>query len=78
MSRSTSSIKASTTAAVLSPASTAHAASLVDNPAPEADFNDTIAHNRSLPLLDTQAVPHPPRGYRPTDPDVRRARLRRF
>ncbi len=75
MSRSTSSIKASTVTAVHSPALTA---SLAGNPAPEADFDDTIAHNRSLPLLDTQAVPHPPRGYRPTDPDVRRARLRRF
>lgn len=72
MSRSTSSIKASTINAVAS------TASFADNPAPEADFDDTIAHNRSLPLLDTQAVPHPPRGYRPTDPDVRRARLRRF
>ena len=75
MSRSTSSSKASTTIPVHSPAPTA---SLAENPAPEADFDDTIAHNRSLPLLDAQAVPHPPRGYRPTDPDVRRARLRRF
>jgi hypothetical protein len=75
MSRSSSSIKASTVTAVRSTASTA---SLAGNPAPEADFDDTIAHNRSLPLLDTEAVPHPPRGYRPTDPDVRRARLRRF
>ena len=75
MSRSTRSIKASTTIAVPSPASIA---SLAENPAPEADFDDTIAHNRSLPLLDTQALPHPPRGYRPTDPDVRRTRLRRF
>lgn len=75
MPRSASSIKSSTTNAVTF---TAQTASLAENPAPEADFDDTIAHNRSLPLLDTQALPHPPRGYRPTDPDVRRTRLRRF
>ena len=72
MPRQTSSIKAVKTTPVASPAS------LLGDPAPEADFDDTIARNRSLPLLDAQAVPHPPRGYRPTDPDVRRARLRRF
>jgi hypothetical protein len=45
---------------------------------PEADFNDTIAHNRSLPLLAPEAVPHRPQGFRPTDPEVRSRRLRRL
>jgi len=45
---------------------------------PEADFDDTIAHNRALKLLDLKAVPDPPKGYRPTDPDTRNRRLRRL
>jgi len=75
MPRHTSSSKAAATPAVISLASPA---SLLGDPAPEADFDDTIARNRSLPLLDAQSVPHPPRGYRPTDPEVRRVRFRRF
>jgi hypothetical protein len=46
--------------------------------APEADFDDTIARNRGLPLLDAHTIPPPPVGFRPTDPETRRARLRRF
>jgi hypothetical protein len=45
---------------------------------PEADFDDTIAHNRGLKLLEPTAVPHTPSGYRPTDPDRRLRRLRRL
>jgi hypothetical protein len=45
---------------------------------PEADFDDTIARNRGLPLLDAHTIPGPPDGFRPTDPDTRRTRLRRF
>lgn len=45
---------------------------------PEADFNDTIAHNRALDILKPAAVPRPPQGYRPTDADVRGRRLRRL
>jgi hypothetical protein len=66
----------STKAAVTTPVvATATAASTA---APEADFDDTIARNRGLALLDAHSIPLPPRGYRSTDPDVRRARLRRF
>jgi hypothetical protein len=72
MSKPRNSAKAAATTPVLATASPTAL------PAPEADFDDTIAHNRSLPLLDHQAIPHPPRGYRPTNPDIRRARLRRF
>lgn len=45
---------------------------------PEADFDDTIAHNRALKILDPNAVPEPPKGYRPTDPEIRNRRLRRL
>jgi hypothetical protein len=45
---------------------------------PKADFNDTIAHNRGLKLLDPNTVPHPPPGYRSTDPDERARRIRRL
>lgn len=48
------------------------------SPVPEADFNDTIAHNRGLALMKPSAIPHPPAGYRPTDPEVRGRRLRRL
>lgn len=43
---------------------------------PEADFNDTIARNRGLKLLDLTAVSHPPTGFRPTDPVERMRRIR--
>ncbi len=46
--------------------------------ASEADFDDTIARNRSLASPDAAKVPVPPSAYRPTDPDVRRRRLRRL
>lgn len=45
---------------------------------PEADFDDTIAHNRALKILDSKTVPEPPKGYRPTDPEIRNRRLRRL
>ena len=45
--------------------------------APEADFDDTIAHNRAVPILDAGKVPRPPKEYRATDPDTRTRRLRR-
>jgi hypothetical protein len=45
---------------------------------PEPDFNDTIASNRGLKLLDPNTVPHPPHGYRSTDPDERSRRNRRL
>jgi hypothetical protein len=48
------------------------------DPVPEADFDDTIAHNRAVPVLDPAHVPHPPKGYRATDPDTRGRRLRRL
>ncbi|MEP7121465.1 MAG: hypothetical protein ABJE95_11165 [Byssovorax sp.] len=44
--------------------------------APEADFNDTIARNRSLKLVDLAAMPHPPTGFRATDPGERKRRIR--
>jgi hypothetical protein len=47
-------------------------------PTPEADFDDTIAHNRGLQLLAPTAVPYPPSGYRPTDAESRLRRLRRI
>ncbi len=46
--------------------------------APEADFDDTIAQNRALPILDPASLPRPPVGFRPTDPDVRNRRLRKL
>ena len=45
---------------------------------PEADFNDTIAANRGLKLLDPSTVPHPPPGYRATNADERARRIRRL
>jgi hypothetical protein len=51
------------------------------SPAPhsaEADFDDTIARNRALPSPDAAKVPVPPSAYRPTDPEVRKRRLRRL
>lgn len=47
-------------------------------PAPEADFNDTIASNRALALLDPEKVPDPPKKYKSTDPNIRARRLRRI
>lgn len=46
--------------------------------APEADFDDTIAKNRGLPVLNDGGIPGAPQGYRPTDPDIRKRRLRRM
>jgi hypothetical protein len=43
---------------------------------PKAAFNDTIARNRGLDLLDLAAVPHLPAGYKPTDPVERMRRVR--
>jgi hypothetical protein len=48
------------------------------DPVPEADFDDTIAHNRALAVLDPAHVPRPPKAYRATDPDTRKRRLRRL
>ena len=71
----TRSRKLNTPAAHTPAVSPIRAAALV---VPEADFDDTIARNRGLPLLDPHAIPRPPAGFRPTDPDTRRTRLRRF
>jgi hypothetical protein len=46
--------------------------------ASEADFDDTIAKNRGLPVVSDGAVPATPHGYRATDPEIRRRRLRRM
>jgi hypothetical protein len=54
----------------------AAAAGAAGGQGPEADFNDTIAKNRGLKLLDPAAVPHPPTGFRPTDPVERQRRIR--
>jgi hypothetical protein len=43
----------------------------------EADFDDTIAKNRALPLLAPESVPSRPQGFVATDPMVRAQRLRR-
>lgn len=52
------------------------------DPAPqyvsEADFDDTIARNRAIPLLDPGAVASPPLAFRATDPTTRRRRLRKL
>lgn len=42
----------------------------------ESDFNDTIANNRGLELLDLANVPHLPEGFRPTDQTERGRRIR--
>lgn len=42
----------------------------------EAYFNDTIARNRAIALLDLAAVPHVPTEYKPTDPVERTRRFR--
>ena len=44
----------------------------------EADFDDTIAKNRALPLLHPDLIPARPHGFAPTDPKVRLRRLRRL
>ena len=46
--------------------------------APEADFEDSIAKNRAVPIIDAAKVPRPPADYRPTDPDTRNKRLRKL
>jgi len=48
------------------------------NPVSEADFNDTIAINRGLPLVAAALVPTPPSGFVPTDAATRARRLRRL
>ncbi|WP_437602874.1 hypothetical protein [Sorangium sp. So ce590] len=70
----TSRKKTTTTPSPVTPASA--------EPAPggghaEADFDDTIAKNRALPILDPASVPRPPAGFRPTDPATRNRRLRK-
>jgi hypothetical protein len=47
-------------------------------PIPIADFDDTIAHNRALEILDVDSIPRLPTGYRATDPHVRNRRLRKL
>lgn len=47
-------------------------------PVPEADFDDTIANNRAIEVLNPEDIPRPPAGYRPTNPDTRNRRLRRL
>jgi hypothetical protein len=47
-------------------------------PVAEADFDDTIAQNRALPILDPASVPRSPPGFRLTDPDKRNRRLRKL
>ena len=42
----------------------------------EAGFNDTIAHNRGLKLIELSTVPHLPAGFRSTDPVERMRRFR--
>ncbi|MFO0589644.1 MAG: hypothetical protein U0441_19050 [Polyangiaceae bacterium] len=44
--------------------------------ASEPDFDDTIARNRVVTILDAASVPRPPVEYKPTNPDARRRRLR--
>jgi hypothetical protein len=46
--------------------------------ASEADFNDTIARNRALPILSPDLVPAPPAGFVGTDGSIRARRLRRL
>lgn len=61
--------------------STSHSASdgaSTGGVAPRPDFDDTIAANRALPLLEVASLPRPPKAYRATDPDTRAKRLRRF
>jgi hypothetical protein len=60
------------------PRSPAHAATPTGGYASEADFDDTIAQNRALAILDPGVVPARPQGFKSTDPDVRARRLRRL
>src|SRR6266511_605883 len=57
------------------PASTENALAQ-NNDASEANFDAALASNRVLSPLDPTLVPAPPKNYRPTDPEVRRRRLR--
>jgi hypothetical protein len=47
-------------------------------PVAEADFDDTIALNRAIPILDPASVPRSPPGFRLTDSDTRNRRLRKL
>jgi hypothetical protein len=60
------------------PKAPAHAAAPAESYASEADFDDTIAQNRALPILDPGTLPARPPGFKPTDPDTRNRRLRRL
>lgn len=51
---------------------------VTSSPSSEADFNDTIAKNRALLLLDPDLVPAPPRGFVATNVSIRSRRLRRL
>jgi hypothetical protein len=54
------------------------ASAQVESYASEADFDDTIAQNRALPILDPGAIPARPPSFRSTDPVIRNRRLRRL
>lgn len=43
-----------------------------------ADFNDTIARNRALPMIRAAEIPAPPAAYKETDGEMRNQRLRRI
>ena len=46
--------------------------------APAAAFDDTLANNRSCPVVDAAKVPHAPASYRPTNPEIRARNLRKL
>ena len=46
-------------------------------PVAEADFDDTIAQNRTIPIIDPASVPRSPPGFRLTGQDKRNQRLRK-
>lgn len=60
------------------PSTKGHTTTAAAKPAPIADFDDTIAHNRALEMVSVDSVPRPPAGYRATDRDVRNRRLRKL
>jgi hypothetical protein len=66
------------TTKVGSKAFVAKTAVAVEGHGSEADFDDTIAKNRALPLLDPESIPARPKGFVSTDPKVRLRRLRRL
>lgn len=43
----------------------------------EASLDDKLAINRALDLPDPASIPTPPKGYQPTDPILRSARLKK-